>query len=221
MTTKIELLDQLDITLSEAGYHARVAHEVVACYTRKTLNSNRAIVVLECPDSRDPCEFVREKLSVCRRAAGFFIPVLYQISLQVIVLGRAEETTPEKAVDTLNNQICVLQSIYVVDLESRKVVTGVTWMRGSLREQQEAIDHMLRRTVRPDKLHTAPGLKQGDFIREAEPPMGMGYAKEHQEALNTKLLPKGAGSWIYAMLGIAIIFTIAVLGMVLFIRLFQ
>lgn len=221
MTTKIEILDQLDITLTQAGYRSRAAQEVVACYTRKTLSMNLAVVVIECPDSRDPCEFVRQQKRVCRRAAGFYIPFFYPVSLQVIVLGRAGDAAPSQAVDRFNNQICIVQSIFIVDLEAMRVETGVTWLRGSLRELQESIDHTLRRTVRPDALHTAPGLNPGDRIREADTPFGLGHVKDHQEALNANVLPEGAGATIYALLGIAIIATLGVVGMVVCIRLFQ
>lgn len=221
MTTKNKILDQLDIVLTDAGYRSRAAHEVVACYTRKTLNANRAIVVLECPDSRDPCEFAREMKGVCLRATGFYIPFLYQLALQIVVLGPAKNAEPEKSVDVTNRPLCILQAIYVVDLKAPQVVTGVTWARSMSRELQEAIDKSLRLTVRPDLLHNAPGLIEHDPIREAAVPFGLGFAKRQQDAMETKVLPKGAGSWIYALLGIAVIGTVAVVGSVLLMRLFQ
>jgi hypothetical protein len=144
MDLTAQILKELDGALSHLGFRRRTARRVLACWVLRKLSYNRAVVVIECPSSEDPAVFAREQKSVCRKAAGFFIPFFYEVGLQIVVLGPAAITDPKSVVDAYSNQICVLQSVYVVDLAGRSVTSGATWGQTVTRPIQEVVASALR-----------------------------------------------------------------------------
>lgn len=144
----------LNETLMERGFRPRTeaadptgASPVVACWTRRTIFTNRAAVVLRCPEAEDPAQFARASRRSCAKAAGFYVPVLYGIGLQVIVLGPGVQTPLEDAVDRIDNQWCVLQAIHVVDMSQGTVTSASTWGQVISGPDQQAVATALQRAL--------------------------------------------------------------------------
>src|SRR4051794_37941897 len=98
---------------------------VAAFWRRCTWNTNRAVAVLRRPEGDFAigpyCQRIKWRLLRHTR----FVPFLYEVGLQLIVVGDGLEQVidaPEKLreiVDKVSNQFVVLQSVFVVD-ESTK-----------------------------------------------------------------------------------------------------
>ena len=86
----------LEGALTPFGFRRRPADGVISCWVLRTFMRNRAVVVIYCRDDKDPALFAREQRGLCRSAAGFFIPVLYEIGLQIVVVGPPAVTDPLK-----------------------------------------------------------------------------------------------------------------------------
>jgi hypothetical protein len=122
------LLAALDETLRGHGFRRRSAASVLACWVRRSVwTGNRAVVVIECPPDCDPAVFARGEKKRCAAASGFYIPVLFETGLQIVVFGPSVRTDPMAVVDRFSNQICVLQSVHVVDIKGGRVWSGATW----------------------------------------------------------------------------------------------
>src|SRR5689334_17186214 len=119
MSVTTQLITELDNTLIPRGFRRRAAEGVLGCWVRRTLMTNRAVVVIQAPPDADPALFARDQKRASRKAAGFFIPVLYEIGLQIVVVGPPVRTDPTRVVDRYSNQVCILQSVHVVDLEGK------------------------------------------------------------------------------------------------------
>jgi hypothetical protein len=142
------ILIALDEMLVAQGFHRRQVPDVLACWARRSLlTGNRAVVVIECPGDEDPALFAREQKKRCSKAAGFFIPFLFEVGLQIIVVGPPALTDPTTVVDTYSNQICVLQSVHVVDLKRRRITSGATWGQVVTGPLQTAIADTLRMAI--------------------------------------------------------------------------
>ena len=107
MDAVAQILADVETTLHPLGFRRRLAPGVLACWVRRKLNHNRAVVAIECPRGEAPAIFARLQKIVCRKAAGFYIPVFYEIGLQTIVLGPPVMTDPIDVVDTISNGICL------------------------------------------------------------------------------------------------------------------
>jgi hypothetical protein len=106
---------------------------VTAFLRRCTWNSNRAVAVLLSPegdfDLRPFCQRIKWRLLWQTR----FIPFLYEVGLQLIIVGDGLDETIEDpgrlrgAVDKVSNQFVVLQSVFVVDRVSMCYACARTW----------------------------------------------------------------------------------------------
>jgi hypothetical protein len=131
--------------------------------------TNRAVVVIEAPDDADPALFARDQKGVCRRAAGFFLPVLYEIGLQVVVVGPPVRTDPTSVVDKYSNQVCVLQSVHVIDVEGKVVTSGATWGQFVTGPVQRAIAQAMRVAVEGEEAAAAPPGRAADISTAKRP----------------------------------------------------
>lgn len=141
------VLAALDEALKSAGFRQLESDGVLACWIRRTGSTNRAVVAIECPLDEDPALFAQAQRGMCRKAAGFFVPFLYPIGLQIVVIGPRVQTDPVSVVDTYNNQICCLQSLHIVDLHMRHVTSARTWGQRVTGPLQTAIASSLRAAV--------------------------------------------------------------------------
>jgi len=137
--TEAELIAELSTDLERIGFRSNPSSEVLGCWIRRRPNTNRAVVLLRCPEGVDAAVFARESRSACARSAGFYIPLLYGIGLQVVVVGGDNETAPTDVVDRYDNQWCCLQSVFLVDIEAGTVDSGRTWGQTTSSPIQAAI----------------------------------------------------------------------------------
>ncbi len=165
------VLSELDKVLLPRGFKRRASENVLGCWVRRTLMTNRAVVVIKAPDDVDPALFARNQKGACRKAAGFFLPFLYEIGLQIVVVGPPVRTEPTSVVDTYSNQVCVLQSVHVVDVEGKVATSGATWGQFVTGEIQSAIARALRIAVGGEEV--AAGAQQAaetDIQSAKKPP---------------------------------------------------
>jgi hypothetical protein len=146
-----QIIAELDAALTPIGFTRRPAVGAVACWAWRTLNHNRAVVLIECPPNQDPALFARDHKNYCRGIAGFIVPIFYEMGLQIITLGPPVVTDPTAVVDKFSNQICVLQSVHIVDLERNVVTSAATWGQTVTKQTQEAIAYALRSALREAK----------------------------------------------------------------------
>lgn len=126
----------IEATLLGHGFVPRGSGPWVSAWTRKTLNLNRAVVLDTVPAGVDPVDFVRGKRQEWARAAGY-VPFLYEVGLQVVLLGAAGGRPLEEALDRMNNQRFVVQSVFVV--AGFSVVSARTWGQRVTGVWQDAI----------------------------------------------------------------------------------
>jgi hypothetical protein len=164
----------LQMTLASIGFvRQNNAPGVVACFVRRNFSHNRAVVIVECPPEMDPALFARSSRDVCKRAAGFYVPIFYEIGLQIVVLGPAAITEPTSVVDTFSNQTCVLQAVHVVDLSTGIVTSGTTWGQTVTKEIHSAVAVSLRATMGKHELHGERGptsITEPPVIKSLEQP---------------------------------------------------
>lgn len=114
----------------------------MAAWTRKTWNTNRAAAVIRMPDAgRHPGEYAREIRKPVGRALGY-LPVLYPIGLQLVLVGpgvAGHGGDISDYVSRINNFTVLIQSIHLVDPDTRIAVTSRTWGQYITGKFQDAI----------------------------------------------------------------------------------
>jgi len=118
---------------------------VVAFWRRCTWNTNRAVVILRRPPGdfalREFCQRIKWKLLWQTR----FIPFLYEVGLQVVIVGDGPDGSSEDAgrlqnvVDRVSNQFVVLQSVFVVEEAQKRYAFARTWGQFVTGKFQDAI----------------------------------------------------------------------------------
>jgi hypothetical protein len=102
----------------------------IAAWKRKTWNTNRGIALLRLPaQSAHAGEYARDVRVPAGKAIGY-LPFLYELGLQLVLLapgglGKAEGL--ERYVTPVNNSTVLLQSIHLVDPETRAARSVRTW----------------------------------------------------------------------------------------------
>jgi hypothetical protein len=149
------LVNSLGGLLSRQGFrphwHNRMERlGCVAFWRRCTLNTNRAVAVLQRPDGEFAvgpyCQKMKWRLLRLTR----FCPVFYDIGLQVVVCGedlqRAWGSPGElqNHVDRWSNQFVVLQSLFAVDTTSRTFRAARTWAHWITNPVHNAIDEGIK-----------------------------------------------------------------------------
>lgn len=128
MADRTHILDVLADRLADRGFRVVPSDDVAACFVRRTWNTNRGVLVLDVPpDVDDPAAWARTQRARCAAAVGFRIPLVYHPGIQIVTLGPPAMTAPADAVDTIDNQWCVIQAIHVVDLDGSTVESAATW----------------------------------------------------------------------------------------------
>lgn len=118
----------------------------VAFWRRCTLNTNRAVALLQRPDGDFAvgpyCQKMKWRLLWLTR----FCPLFYEIGLQVVLCGDGVEQAMgppgelQNYVDPFSNQFVVLQSLFAVDTASRLYRAARTWGQVITDPIQKAID---------------------------------------------------------------------------------
>ncbi len=118
----------------------------VAFWRRCTLNTNRAVALLQRPEgdfAAGPyCQKMKWRLVWLTR----FCPFFYEVGLQVVLCGDGLEQAMgppgelQNYVDRLSNQFVVLQSLFVVDTASGTYRAARTWGQVITNPVQKAID---------------------------------------------------------------------------------
>jgi hypothetical protein len=144
------LIATIEAALAPLGFrrHRRAGMAdlgVVAFWRRCTWNTNRAVAVVRRPegdfDVRTFCRRIKWRLLWRTR----FIPFLYEVGLQVIVVGDGLEEViddPRRlrgVVDMASNQFVVLQSVFVMDESAKRYSCARTWGQIITGQFQDAI----------------------------------------------------------------------------------
>ena len=127
-------------------WHYRMTGLACAAFWRRcTFNINRAVAVLQRPDTDFEigpyCQKMKWRLFWLTR----FVPFFYEVGLQIVLSGdgleKLLENSPalESLVDRSSNQLVVLQSIFVVDTTVGKYDAARTWGQVITGKYQDAI----------------------------------------------------------------------------------
>lgn len=124
---------------------------VIGFWRRCTWNTNRAVAVLRRPEGAVEigpfCQQAKWKLRRCTRS----IPFLYELGLQIVIVGNWPENSPDESetlrqsVDKVNNQLVVLQSIFSIDEATHRYVAARTWGQIISARFQDAIARGIER----------------------------------------------------------------------------
>ena len=102
----------------------------LGAWKRKTWNSNRAIALIALPDRAPHAgEYALDIRPAAGKALGY-IPFLYELGLQLILTGPGILKKGEgldRYVTKINNSTVLLQSIHLVDPETRESRSVRTW----------------------------------------------------------------------------------------------
>lgn len=124
---------------------------IVGAWVRKTWNTNRAAVHLRAPESGDLGELSQAVKMQLGEALGY-VTFFYGIGLQLVwsgdaILGRASGL--ERAVDPIDNQRCIVQSIFAVDLEKARYAQARTWGQVITGKFQDQIERSIKSVIEP------------------------------------------------------------------------
>lgn len=100
--------------------------DLIAAWRYKTLNMNRGIALVTLPDATQihPGEVARSIKKPIGKAIGY-IPLIHELGLQLILLGRgvlARAGDLHSFLDTANTGGVILQSIHVVDDDPKELI---------------------------------------------------------------------------------------------------
>lgn len=129
------------------------SHKIVSkihIWTKKNFNINRAVVLIEIEENIgffDLVNFIYEIKYPLGKKIGF-IPFLYELGIQIIVLGK--NIHPEESknpVDTINNFKVLVQSLFVIDKQNHNYYKSITWGQTISAKFQEAIDFSIKKHI--------------------------------------------------------------------------
>src|SRR5262245_12714622 len=102
----------------------------IGAWKRKTWNTNRGIALLALPDQASHAgEYALDIRATAGKFIGY-IPFLYELGLQLILTGPGilkKADGLDRYVTKINNSTVLLQSIHVVDPDSRESLSTRTW----------------------------------------------------------------------------------------------
>jgi hypothetical protein len=102
----------------------------IAAWKRKTWNTNRGIALLAMPDQATHAGEVALDLRVRAGKAIGYLPFLYELGLQLILVGPIilkKGEGLERYVTKVNNSTVILQSIHLVDPVANASFSVRTW----------------------------------------------------------------------------------------------
>jgi hypothetical protein len=153
------LAQNLAETLTPMGFVSRdasaasVSVPILGSWVRKTWNTNRAVVHLHAPPGEGELGQLAQKLKLpLGKALGYF-PFFYGMGLQVVWSGRdiwARSARLKESVDAVDNQTCIIQSLFVVDLARGTFRDARTWGQVFTGKFQEGIAECLARAYRSE-----------------------------------------------------------------------
>jgi hypothetical protein len=112
-------------------------------WRRKTWNTNRAVALIPFSKTgKNTGKYAKNIKSILGKEIGYKL-FFYPLGLQIILYGnniykKTEELN--KYVDKIDTQTVVLQSIFVVDLKSKKYKATRTWGQYTTGKFQDAIE---------------------------------------------------------------------------------
>jgi hypothetical protein len=115
--------------------------EVLAAWRRRTWNTNRAVVLMRAPADGLLGAFTRRQKLGIGWKIGFF-PIFYSLGIQIVFVGKHildRATDIESAVDRIDNQLAIAQSIFAVDLSTMQSASARTWLQVLTGQFQDAI----------------------------------------------------------------------------------
>ena len=144
-----ELVAAIDQALGPLGFLPRPApalvHTCLGAWTLKTWLVNRGVIVIDAPDPAQAAQ--RVKLEAGEQLGR--VPFFYGMGLQVVVLGPLiPQGQLEQAVDKIDNQRCIVQAIWVVDLDAGEMVSHRTWGQVVSAKYQDAIEGAIQSFLR-------------------------------------------------------------------------
>jgi hypothetical protein len=123
--------------------------EIAGAWARKTWNTNRAVVHLCAPLGEGDLGQLAQGIKIpLGKSLGYF-PFFYGLGLQVVwsgeaILDRAAHLA--RSVDAIDNQRCIVQSLFVVDLSQGRYRQARTWGQVVTGKFQDAIASCLDET---------------------------------------------------------------------------
>jgi hypothetical protein len=133
---------------------AAVPVPILGAWVRKTWNTNRAVVHLHAPPGDGDLGQLAQKLKMpLGKALGYF-PFFYGLGVQVVWSGQglgARAARLKESLDVIDNQTCIIQSLFVVDLEQGTFRDARTWGQVFTGKFQDAIAACLSRTYRSEQ----------------------------------------------------------------------
>ena len=149
------LTGRLAGALSVHGFEARDIGptldpvKIAGAWVRKTWNTNRAVVHLCAPPGEgDLGQLVQGIKIPMGKTLGYF-PFFYGLGLQVVLSGEAildRAAHLARSVDAIDNQRCIVQSLFVVDLAQGRYRQARTWGQVVTGKFQDAIAGCLDET---------------------------------------------------------------------------
>ena len=128
--------------------------KIIGAWVRKTWNTNRAVAHLRAPaGDGDLGELAQSLKMQLGQSLGYF-PFFYGLGLQVVwsgegILGRAQRL--ESSVDSVDNQRCIIQSIFVVDFAESRFVQARTWGQVITGKFQDRIAEHIQIALMPSR----------------------------------------------------------------------
>ncbi|MEM9194076.1 MAG: hypothetical protein AAGF12_33180 [Myxococcota bacterium] len=116
---------------------------ILGLLVKKTFNFNLAVIVLSLPSGRQAGPLAQELKRPIAELAGYFF-FLYTVGLQVVFVGQSSESREDlqKFVDPINDPVCVLQSIHVLNAEGPPASVR-TWGQIFTGRVQDEIERVL------------------------------------------------------------------------------
>lgn len=142
------IIESIDTQLQKYNFTKKKAEALPArlrcraIWTRRTWNTNRIVALVEIPNGTDDIQTFFGKIRWKLLRHVFFIPFLYEPGLQLIGYGNnvfEKEVTLDAIPDKINNQLCVLQSVFMIDVAEKKYKTARAWGQIITGKYQDAI----------------------------------------------------------------------------------
>jgi len=137
------------------GYKFRkVSHERVpsnppcdTIWVRRTWNTNRAVALIHLPENEiylgNFCQKAKWKLL----KKLWFFPVFYPLGLQLVIYGHSvleKSSNISSYVDKIDNQVVVLQGVFIIDTKANKYRSARTWGQHVTGKLQDAISEGIK-----------------------------------------------------------------------------
>lgn len=142
--------------------------DVVHAWTRKTWNTNRGVVLIH---ERTPEVWAPQNKIAVGRALGYF-PFFYGLGLQVISVAPGvtlDDDVLKGAVDRIDNQRCIVQSLFTLDPSTLELGEARTWGQVVTGRFQDAVAAALVESLGPlpDKEPAGPPNADNPFAPPA------------------------------------------------------